>query len=204
MTAGSGIAHAEETPTENSGTLNGVQLWVALPDAQRGAAPAFHHYSTLPIFETRGGYATVLLGSLENLQSDADAFSPMLGADVAVHPNQEISLPLNRAFEYALVAMQGDVTLEGQPIALDTLYYLGIDRDALSFRSTAGARVMLIGGEPFRESILMWWNFVARTEAEIAAARADWEQHRRFADVRVYKGSRLKAPSIIGKLRPSK
>ena len=31
MTAGRGIAHAEETPVNNSGRLNGVQLWAALP-----------------------------------------------------------------------------------------------------------------------------------------------------------------------------
>src|SRR5512147_1533897 len=54
MTAGRGIAHAEETPARNSGRLNGVQLWVALPDAERNRAPAFHHAAQVPVLETRG------------------------------------------------------------------------------------------------------------------------------------------------------
>jgi redox-sensitive bicupin YhaK (pirin superfamily) len=35
MTSGNGIAHSEETPRDNTGRLNGVQLWTALPDAKR-------------------------------------------------------------------------------------------------------------------------------------------------------------------------
>ena len=67
----------------------------------------------------------------------------------------------------------------------------------------AGARVMLIGGQPFTETILMWWNFVARTPEEIALAREDWEQHRRFGDVRAYPGPRLTAPNLVRFARPN-
>ena len=57
--------------------------------------------------------------------------------------------------------------------------------------------MLLIGGLPFPEKVLMWWNFVARTPEEIAGAREDWEQRRRFGDVKAYQGSRLNAPSLI-------
>ena len=66
---------------------------------------------------------------------------------------------------------------------------------APAFRSRAGARVLLIGGPPFPETILMWWNFVARTPEEIAQARSDWEKRRRFGDVTAYQGPRLERPS---------
>ena len=54
MTAGGGIAHAEQTPRQNSGQLNGVQLWVALPDATRNGAADFQHVPETPTVTLRG------------------------------------------------------------------------------------------------------------------------------------------------------
>ena len=63
---------------------------------------------------------------------------------------------------------------------------------------------MFIGGPPFPETVLMWWNFVARTREEIAEARADWEQHHaRFGEVKAYTGPRLDAPSLNRFSRPN-
>ena len=68
---------------------------------------------------------------------------------------------------------------------------------SLQLRTSAAARVLLIGGEPFGEEVLLWWNFVARTNAEIETARADWEAGRRFGEeVRGYPGARLAAPQL--------
>ena len=83
------------------------------------------------------------------------------------------------------------------------LYYLGTDRDTICVSSDHGARVLLVGGQPFAESILMWWNFVARTPEEIAEAREDWESHRRFGDVLAYNGPRLAAPRLTQLARPT-
>jgi redox-sensitive bicupin YhaK (pirin superfamily) len=104
-------------------------------------------------------------------------------------------LPLQPAREHAVFVMDGDVTLDHQPLAADTLYYLGTDRTELSLHSTAGARVLLLGGAPFREPVLMWWNFVARTREEIATARTDWEEGR-FGEV-PYDGPRIAAPPLM-------
>lgn len=60
-------------------------------------------------------------------------------------------------------------------------------------------RALLIGGAPFGESVLMWWNFVARTSEEIAVARADWEAGRGFGEVAAYAGPRLSAPPFLAR-----
>ena len=73
----------------------------------------------------------------------------------------------------------------------------------MTLASRDGARVLLVGGEPFPETILMWWNFVARTPDEIRAARDDWEAHRRFGDVTAYNGPRLSAPELLRLARPN-
>jgi redox-sensitive bicupin YhaK (pirin superfamily) len=116
--------------------------------------------------------------------------------DVQIHPAHAMELPLDAAYEHAVLVTDGDVELEGQALEPRVLYYLGTQRASASFASRAGGRLLLVGGPPFGESILMWWNFVARTPEEIAAARADWEAHRRFGEVRAYRGPRLAAPSL--------
>jgi hypothetical protein len=75
------------------------------------------------------------------------------------------------------------------------LNYLGINRSSVEFKSRDGCRVLLLGGLPFPEKILMWWNFVARTPEEIALARSDWQSHQRFGEVK-YRGPRIDAPPL--------
>lgn len=195
MTAGSGIAHVEETPMRNRGRLDGVQLWVALPDAERNRDATFQHVSEVPRFETNGGFAQLFMGTMGDVVSPADSYSNMVGADLTVHPGESLALPLDAAREHGLFLLGGDVGFESQDLAIDTLYYIGRGRTELALRSAKGARVLLIGGEPFREKILMWWNFVARTVDEIRIAREDWEAGRRFGAV-PYDGPRIDAPPL--------
>jgi redox-sensitive bicupin YhaK (pirin superfamily) len=102
-----------------------------------------------------------------------------------------------------VLVLSGDCALDGQRLEHGMLYYLGTTRSDACFTSGEGSRVLLIGGPPFPETILMWWNFVARTPEEIAEARADWEERRRFGDVAAYNGPRLSAPVLTRLARPN-
>ena len=199
MTAGNGIAHSEETPPDNSGRLHGLQLWVALPEAERHREPGLDHYTDLPVLEPGGGRAQVFMGRLDGAASGTRAYSPLVGADLHIGGNGTLRLPLDPAWEHALVVIDGDVALDGTRLAPDALHYLGTHRGGLELASKNPAHAVLIGGAPFGESIVMWWNFVARTAGEISAAREDWEQRRRFGDVKAYKGPRLPAPPLAGR-----
>lgn len=203
MTSGNAIAQAEQTPRENSGQLNGVQLWVALPDSHRRVPATFEHVAEVPAIESRAGRVQVFAGTLQGETSPAVHFSEILGADLLVHAGQTLTLPLQAAFEHALLPLSGDVTLDGEPLQERVLYYVGTTRSEASISSRNGGRLLLIGGPPFPETILMWWNFVARTEEEIAQARADWEAGQRFGKVAAYQGSRLSAPSLVRFARPN-
>ena len=132
MTAGKGIAHAEETPPVNVGRLRGLQLWVALPDATRETAPAFEQHRELPIADLEGGSAKVVLGEVAGARSPARAFSPIVAAEVSGRPGLRVTIPLEPRFEHALVLLQGGGRLDGQPLAVDTLYYLGCGRRELT------------------------------------------------------------------------
>ncbi len=196
MTSGSAIAHSEETPPKNSGLLNGVQLWVALPDADRHGPASFQHIDEVPIVEQAGGIVSVFAGSMLGSSSAAKHFTPLLGVDISLHANGRLELPLDRSFEHAALLLTGDAEIDGQAIDSMSLWYLGTCRSSVEFKSRNGSRVLLIGGLPFPEKILMWWNFVARTPEEIAEARSDWQSHRRFGEVAAYHGPRLDAPPV--------
>jgi quercetin 2,3-dioxygenase len=203
MTSGRGIAHSEETPEKSSGRLHGAQLWVALPDAHRNVEPSFEHYPQRPVLDLGGGRATVILGQLAGVRAEGRTFSPIVGADLAPQAGASLALPLDPAFEHALVPLAGAAELEGRALVTDALYYLGAGRSELRLRASgADTRVLLLGGAPFGETVLMWWNFVARTTDEIVAARDDWEAGRRFGEVRRYAGARLPAPKFVARPVP--
>jgi quercetin 2,3-dioxygenase len=203
MTAGNGIAHAEETPRNNGGVLNGAQLWVALPEAQRKISPSFQHIEKVPEVDLSGGVAQVFAGALAGAISPAEHYSDIIGADLAVHSGAELTLPLNSSHEHALLLLAGDAEIEGGTLDERNLYYLGTARSEIRVGSCTGARLLLIGGPPFPESILMWWNFVARTPDEITEARTAWEERRGFGEVKAYQGPRLSAPPLVPLARPN-
>jgi redox-sensitive bicupin YhaK (pirin superfamily) len=203
MTAGAAITHAEQSPVPHPALLHGVQLWVALPDADRTTGPAWEQHAELPVLADAGGTVTVFLGSLAGAESPGRVFSPLVGADLAVRPGGELLLPLEPGFEHAVLVMDGAVEVDGVPLGPGAMLYLGSARRDLRVRSAAGARAMLLGGAPFEERIVMWWNFVARDNDEIVAAREQWTAGDAFGDVAGYDGYRLPAPALPpGRLRP--
>jgi redox-sensitive bicupin YhaK (pirin superfamily) len=203
MTSGDGIAHAEQTPRDHSGRLNGVQLWTALPDAARHGSAHFVQIKEVPLVESASGIVQIFAGTLDGTTSPAPHYSESLGADVRIHPGQRLMVPLNPAHEHAVLVMNGDCALDAQSLEERMLYYLGTTRTEAGFSSRDGGRVLLIGGPPFPETILMWWNFVARTPEEITNARSDWEAQRRFGEVTGFNGPRLSAPGLTRFAQPN-
>jgi redox-sensitive bicupin YhaK (pirin superfamily) len=171
MTAGHGVAHAEESTSH--GSMHGIQLWVAQPETTRHGPPAFAHLPSLPRVEPGSGVvATVLLGEMAGATSPARTDTSLLGADLTVRGTGAV--PLEPAFEHGLIVLEGSITVDGHEIGPGTLAYLGLGRDELGLTTGSSARVLLIGGEPFEAPILMSWNFVARTSAELDEAYRDW------------------------------
>jgi redox-sensitive bicupin YhaK (pirin superfamily) len=173
MSAGRGVAHAEESPSGTGGTLHGAQLWVAQPERTRNGEPAFEHHAELPRAELGDGVVgTVLVGELAGARSPARADHPALGADLVV--GGAATVPLDPGFEHALVVLAGAVDVDGRRVEPGWLADLGRGRAEVGLAGGPGARALLVGGTPFEFAPVMWWNFVGRTRDEVATARADW------------------------------
>ena len=185
MTAGHGVAHAEEGTGRYRGDLHGVQLWVAQPDASRHGPAAFEHHAELPVVDLPGGAATVLVGALGGTTSPARRDTDHFGVDLVL-TRGSVDLPLRLEHEHALVVLDGAVSVAGHAVVPGSLAYLGSGRDELRLAVEAPARALLVGGVPFAEPVLMWWNFVARTREEITDAYRAWGAGKggRFAPVR--------------------
>ena len=194
MTAGHGIAHTEESPAAET-RAHAAQLWIALPSSSADIAPAFDHYPELPRWQEHGCEFTLLAGAHGGQTAPARIYSSLIGMDLLAAQATELALPLDPAFEYGVLPLEGMAEVEGEPFAADELAYLAEGYDLLRLKLAAGTRVLLIGGQPFREAITLWWNFVGRDRAYITQAQRDWEANSpRFGEVTGFEGPRRIAP----------
>ena len=204
MTAGHGICHAEISPEEAPATLHGVQLWACLPDQVRDSVPAgFIHLAELPTHVDPGVGVRVMVGSMAGQTSAAPAYSPLLAAEVTLGPGARTVLELQSSFEHGVLVAQGVAQVDDVPIERNAMSYLGSGRCQLVVEAGPdGAVLMLLGGEPFEEEIVMWWNFIGRSHEEVVEQREAWNGtglgHRpeRFGTVEDFTGDRLLAPPM--------
>ena len=175
MTAGGGLSHAEEPTGHYRGTMHGVQLWVAQPEVTRHGEPAFEHHGELPRVELPGAEATVLVGALEGATSPARADTDLMGAAIDLRPGAT-EVALDRAYEHLVVVLDGVLLLDDNPVRPGQSGYLGLGRESVLLTAPDGARVLLLGGVPFEERIVMWWNFVGRSREELAEAGEQWQR----------------------------
>jgi hypothetical protein len=160
-----------------------MQLWVAQPAATRDGAAAFEHHDSLPQVEHDGCQATVLVGDLDGIVSPARRDTEHVGAELTLRAPRG-TVPLRRDYEHALIVLEGRIEVEGAVAEPDLLMYLGSGRDEVMIKTDDTARLLLVGGVPFPEAILMWWNFVARTTDEVSEAQREWAAHdERFGEV---------------------
>jgi redox-sensitive bicupin YhaK (pirin superfamily) len=205
MTAGHGIAHSE-IAVPDAPVGHGLQLWTALPAGHRATAPHFEQHRELPTYELPGLHATVFMGTLDTVASPATTYSPLLGADLTLDPGATATIPLTPHHEHALLLIEGDLTAADTALPPGPLLYLGTARSELTLSTRTGAHAILLGGEPFGEDIVMWWNFVGRSHEEIEEARTDWEKRNqdRFPDIAGHTvEERIPAPPLPGiRLKP--
>ncbi len=150
-----------------------AQLWIAQPSATRDGPAAFEHHALLETCDLGAAEVTVLIGELGGVISPARRDTDHVGVDLALRPGTT-TVPLRVDYEHALVVLTGAVNVDGLAIEPGRLAYVGIGRGELSLHANAPTRLLLLGGIPFDEPVLMWWNYVARTREEITRAHADW------------------------------
>ncbi len=178
MTAGNGIAHAEQgvataSVAAESGTM-GVQMWLAQTERTRHGASSFQHLADLPIADIGSAQAQMLIGELDGARSQASVDHPTIGIDLVIRPS--VAIPANPTFEHAVIPIDHAVKVEDAIIEPGSLGIVPVGFEELRIETRAeSARLMLLGGEPLGTKVKMWWNFVARTTEEITDAWQAWQ-----------------------------
>ena len=201
MTAGHGISHSEESLSDR---IHLAQLWIALPDAERERSPSFQHFPDLPQCAAGGFDATVLAGEFGGLRSPVPSFTPLLGVDLVADGPADAVLALQPGFEHGVMLLEGEVEVAPaghdavETVAPGTLLYIGPGCASVELRCAAASRLLLLGGEPWAQPPLLWWNFVGREPAEMQAWAADWarEDGGSFGTVAGYVGPRIPVPPV--------
>jgi redox-sensitive bicupin YhaK (pirin superfamily) len=181
MTAGTGIVHSERSPQESRAegpVFYGMQTWLALPDGREDIEPAFDHVpgTELPVVESSGASARVLMGTLWGASAATLCHSPTIYADIRLDPGASIPIDAD-ADERAIMIVEGEAELDREPLELFALYVLRPGH-AASLSSATGARAMLMGGGAFATPRHVFWNFVSSSRERINQAKEDWKAMR--------------------------
>lgn len=185
MVAGQGIVHSERTPAEDldptkNVTLHGVQIWVALPIQDEKCEPSFFHYpkAQLPLIKISDNLSlNLLIGQYQNTQSPVKSFSPTFFAELLLKQNQKSTTLSFEYEEIGLFVIEGEVTINNQALAVNDLISVA-DSKNIQLSWSADARLVVVGGTPFKEPRYMWWNFVASDKNDIREAAKLWQsQH---------------------------
>lgn len=214
MTSGHGIAHSEYSVGDEPIDLDALQLWVALPESARHGAPGFESHAALPEValvapdgstqnQAADAVAVVVMGTFAGTTSPATTHTPIVGAELRMPSEGTFHVPLDAAWEHGIALIDGDITVrdhEGELLpspAKGDILYLGSGRAEVMVSTESSARVLLLGGEPFPEDLVMWWNFVGRSHDEVAEARRAWEgREGRFGHVVGHDDTRVPAPPM--------
>jgi redox-sensitive bicupin YhaK (pirin superfamily) len=173
MTAGRGISHSEYS-TPDTTLLHGAQLWLALPDESRHIAPTFEHFVAEPV-SGEGWEARVFLGSLLGSSSPVRTFSPLLGAELRLRAGTTLRVPVDAAYELGILLDSGSLTVGDEALKAHELGFLEPGREEIELVAAEDVLLLLLGGPPFGEQIVMWWNFIGRDHDEVAGYRAQWQ-----------------------------
>ena len=202
MTAGQGIAHSEIslTAAQEPGAkfLHAVQLWIALPKEAINTAPEFEHQADLPIISNTDYQATVLVGEFMGQTAKTKTFSPMMGSALRFDQQTSTQIPLKSQFEHGFMLASGELKVNGHSVPVSGLYFVAAGAESANIEASPGSIVLLLGGQPFGEKILMWWNFIGRTHQDIAQARENWNagDQSRFPGFEDSIGGRIPAPDL--------
>lgn len=175
MTAGNGIVHSERLPEDvraQNETVEGIQIWLALPTEVEDCEPSFTHYSAdiIPSVNLPTLSAQVLIGEAFGVTSPVKAASPTTYIDLSLGAGAQYS-PDFPEQELAIYVAWGNVTVNDEPVPEFHLAVLGAN-DVIVTES--GARIMLLGGEPLTGERFILWNFVASSREKVRAASERW------------------------------
>ena len=193
MTAGRGLVHSE-LPEQESGVMEGFQLWLNLPGRDKMCAPSYRDIQSADIPEVRrpdGLVVRVIAGAFLDqpgaVHRSAEAFpTQALYLDLNFAATGGVlELPLPAQHHALVYVYRGSLRVGGDTLAAPLMGILAQNGTAVRLEGLAcGAgsaepcRALLIAGQPLQEPIAQYGPFVMNTRAELMQAVEDFQSGR--------------------------
>ena len=183
MVAGRGIVHSE-MPEQEDGAMEGFQLWLNLPAANKMADPWYRDFQSadIPEYTTPDGVTVRVIAGESQLRQGA------VTREVTEPLYLDIHLPASSRFEQALppehnafiVVYRGEVAIAGRKLRERQMAILAnaTDADGVIIEASSGAKAILVAGRPLNEPIAQHGPFVMNTQEQIVAAVRDYQAGR--------------------------
>lgn len=178
MTAGKGIVHSERSyPKDGPVTLEGIQLWLALPREHEQIDPSFFHCKEkdLASIEEKGTRLTIIAGEALGLTSPVPVYSDLFYLNGDSQKDSHFEMPLKKNHEGVVYVAGGKIVVEGQEYEQFSLIIFK-QGTKISYKALTDSKIMILGGEIFPEKRYIWWNFVSTDQAKIEKAKQDWQE----------------------------
>jgi hypothetical protein len=182
MTAGRGIVHSE-MPEQESGLMQGFQLWVNLPAKDKMTAPRYQDIAAdrVPQADLGGGASVrVLAGEIAGVKGPVDpgATQPIF-LDVTLAHGAAATVPLPAGHNAFVYVYEGGASVgdPAEPLDRGQIGVLSPGGD-VTLASDTGARLILVAGKPLREPVAKHGPFVMNTQAELLQAFEDYRAGR--------------------------
>ena len=184
MTTGSGLIHSElvtEKFKKSGGIMQGLQIWVNLPQKNKKVKPWYQHIkkNKIPILKTYEGIEIkVLVGKVKNINSLVETYSPVSIFDVQFSKPDQISLDISKNQIAMIYVIEGELQFieENIKASKGQMIYFDQSSDEIKFTSISPrGSYLVLAGEPINETIVRYGPFVTNTEGEMKKAMLDFE-----------------------------
>ena len=189
MTAGRGLVHSE-MPEQEEGRMEGFQLWLNLASWQKMCAPDYRDIQSGEIPEVRtpeGVLVRVIAGHSHGtagaVHRPASAYpSDALYLDLQFSGPQSFAQPLPATHNAFVYVYRGQVAVHGaggsHTVPAQRMAILDNTGDGVRLQGEAGARALLVAGQPLNEPIAQYGPFVMNTREELMQAVQDFQSGR--------------------------
>ena len=180
MTAGRGVIHSE-LPEQEEGVMEGFQLWLNLPAADKMCEPGYldiQHEDMPEITPSANVTVRVIAGQSHGVAGKIQRTKTRpLYLDIHFSGPGQFTQALQASANAFVYVYRGEVKTGNTPVPLQNM---GIftntpGTDGVVISADGPARVLLIAGEPLNEPIAQYGPFVMNTQQELMQAVSDFQ-----------------------------
>jgi redox-sensitive bicupin YhaK (pirin superfamily) len=178
MVAGKGVTHTERTPQDlrkSTFTINGYQIWIALPKNREDMEPEFHHIKPekLPSWSDNGISYRLIIGEGFGKSSPVPTFSPIFMIEIKVAVAQELDIAGKIKGEIGILIDRGRISACDNTVEKGQML-ISKAEDTCKIRTEPGTHLFLFGGQALPENRYIDWNFVSHSREKIQQAKKLW------------------------------